>query len=250
MPESDFQDRIVVVTGASSGIGAEIARELARRGGHTILIARRADQLEEISGEIGRGGGLATAIPCDITDEAGLKGLVSRLREQFGQLHLLVNNAGRELVMPLQVTRPQVMRELLELNVVAMAEMTRQCLPLLKAGSSVVNMASAAGLVGGAGLSIYGASKGAVVALTRSLAKELAPRRVRVNAIAPGIVKTEMAERMFGRLKAEQVAQLEAAHPLGFGTPRDVAHGVAFLGSDHAAWITGHVLVVDGGFSA
>src|SRR5262249_38244224 len=159
--------------------------------------------------------GLATAIPCDVTDEAGLKGLVSRLREQIGQLHLLVNNAGRELVMPLQVTRPQVMRELLELNVIAMAEMTRQCLPLLKAGSSVVNMASAAGLVGDAGLSIYGASKGAVVALTRCLAKELAPRRVRVNAIAPGIVKTEMAERIFGRLKAEQVAGLEAAHPLG-----------------------------------
>jgi 3-oxoacyl-[acyl-carrier protein] reductase len=240
----------VVVTGASSGIGAAIARELARRGGHAVLVARRGDRLAELAATIGQDGGIASAIPCDVTDEADLKALAARLREQFGQVHLLVNNAGVGLMMPLQVTKRQAMRELLELNVVALAETTRHCLPLLKAGSSIVNMASVAGFRGGAGLGLYGASKGAVVALTRSLAKELAPRRVRVNAVAPGIVKTEMAERMFGKLTAKQMAQLEAAHPLGFGTPRDVAGSVAFLGSEDAAWITGHVLVVDGGYSA
>ncbi len=215
-----------------------------------ILVARREDRLAEIARRITQAGGSAQAVVCDVTAESAIKDLVAKVRDQFGELHLLVNNAGRELVMPLQVTRSQAVRDLIELNVVATAEVTRQCLGLLKAGSAIVNMASVAGFKGGAALSVYGASKAAVIALTRSLAKELAPRRVRVNAVAPGVVRTEMAERMFGRLNAEQVAQLEAAHPLGFGAPRNVAHGVAFLGSDEAAWITGHVLVVDGGFSA
>ncbi len=246
---TDYQGKNVVVTGASSGIGAAIGLELARRGGRVILVARRADRLSQIAQQVTEGGGSATAVTCDISKESAIKDLVARVRDEFGQVHLLVNNAGRELVMPLQVTKPQAVRELLELNVVATAEITRQCLGLLKAGSAIVNMASVAGFKGGAALSLYGASKGAVIALTRSLAKELAPRRIRVNAVAPGIVRTEMAERMFARLNAEQVAQLEAAHPLGFGCPRDVALSVAFLGSDEAGWITGHVLVVDGGFS-
>ncbi|MGO9310910.1 MAG: SDR family NAD(P)-dependent oxidoreductase [Spirochaetia bacterium] len=250
MPARDYENKVVVVTGASTGIGAEIARELARRGGHAVLVARREDLLAEIGSQISREGGLSTTIPCDLTDETSLRALVAAIRERFSQVHLLVNNAGRELMMPLQVTKPQTAREILELNVVALAELTRQCLPLLKAGSAIVNMTSVAGFRGDAGLSLYAASKGAVIALTRSLAKELASRRVRVNAVAPGIVKTEMMERMFSKLTAKQVAEIEAAHPLGFGSPRDIARSVAFLGSDDAAWITGHVLVVDGGFSA
>jgi 3-oxoacyl-[acyl-carrier protein] reductase len=117
-------------------------------------------------------------MPCDLTDYSSVETLVSQIREQFDEINLLVNNAGREMILSLPTVKPQAARDLLEVNVVAMVEMTRRCLNLLKRDSAVVNMASVVGLVGGAGLSVYSASKGAVIALTRSLAKELAPRRI------------------------------------------------------------------------
>jgi 3-oxoacyl-[acyl-carrier protein] reductase len=238
------------VTGASSGIGAEIARELARRDAHVLLVARRADRLADLADEIRQQGGQATPLPCDIIDESAVQKLVRHIAEHVGQIHLLVNNAGKELFLPLQVAKSQAVRDLLEVNVVALAGTTRHCLRLFQGGGAVVNMASAVGLRGSVGQALYGASKGAVIALTRSLARELAPRRIRVNAVAPGIVRTEMSERMFRTLTPDQVTALEAAHPLGFGTPHHVALAVAFLGGSDADWITGHTLVVDGGFTA
>jgi 3-oxoacyl-[acyl-carrier protein] reductase len=250
MSVGQFQDKIALVTGASGGIGAEIARELSRRGAHVLMVARHQDILEKLADEIAASGGVASPMPCDVTDQIAVQSLTKQVQELFGEVHVLVNNAGRELVKPLQVTKSQDFRDLIEINLVALAEVTRNCLRLLKGGSVIVNVASLAGLFGAPGLSAYAASKGAVIALTRSLAKELASRRVRVNAVAPGLVRTEMTERMFGKLGGEQAAALEAAYPLGLGTPQDVARGVAFLGSDDAAWITGQTLVIDGGFSA
>ncbi len=248
MKSEQYAGKTAVVTGASTGIGEGIALELARRGADVILVARRSELLGQLARRIESEGGRATPVPCDVTDETSLKTLVRQVRQQCGKIHLLVNNAGKELVKPLQVTKSRDVRELLEVNVVAVAEVTRRFLPLLSEGSAVVNLASAAGITGAAGLSAYAASKGAVIALTKSLAKELAGRGIRVNSVAPAMVRTEMAERMLGKLTPEQAAELEAAHPLGFGTPADVAAGVAFLGSDEAAWITGHTLVIDGGF--
>jgi NAD(P)-dependent dehydrogenase (short-subunit alcohol dehydrogenase family) len=248
--DQQYSGKVVVVTGASSGIGSEIARELARRGASVVLVARRQDKLTRLSEEIAGEGGQALAMPCDVTDDQSVNAMAKAVREAFGQVHLLVNNAGRELMTPLAVTKPAAARELLDVNVVAMAEVTRCFLRLLKRDAAVVNMASVGGLRGAAGLSLYCASKGAVISFTRSLARELATQAIRVNAVAPGMVKTEMAERMLQKLKPDQIAELEASHPLGFGTPKDVAAAVAFLGSDEASWITGHTLVVDGGLTA
>ncbi len=245
-----YSGKVVVVTGASSGIGSEIARELARRGASVVLVARREDKLTQLSQQIAAEGGQALAMPCDVTDDQSVNALAKAVREAFPQIHLLVNNAGRELMAPLAVMKPAAARELLDVNVVAMAEMTRCFLRLLNRDAAVVNMASAGGLRGAAGLSLYCASKGAVISFTRSLARELATQAIRVNAVAPGMVKTEMAERILQKLKPDQIAELEASHPLGFGTPQDVAKAVAFLGSDDASWITGHTLVVDGGLTA
>ena len=245
-----YERQIVAITGASSGIGMEVARELARRGGHAIVIARRSDELNGLKEDIVREGGCATAIPCDVTKESEVDALTNEVRERFGRLDMLVNNAGRELMLPLQLTKPQTARDLLDLNVVSIASLVRGFLPLLGNGGSVVNIASAVALRPAACLSMYAASKAAVIAFTRSIARELAPRGIRVNAVAPGFVRTNMADRIFSKMTPEQVTELELLHPLGFGSPRDVALGVAFLGSNEAAWITGHTLVVDGGFTA
>lgn len=244
-----FDNKSVLVTGASSGIGEEICRELARRGATVFLVARRLDRLEQIVEEIRQAGGTATALECDVTDDASMKALLTQLKDQCGQLHLLVNNAGKELIAPLQVLRTPAAMEALQLNVVAMAMVTKACLRFLGEGSAIVNMASTAGVRGAAGMSLYSASKGAVVSLTQSLALELASKKIRVNAVAPGIVRTEMSERMFAKYDPQHVQQLQASYPLGFGHPIDVARAVAFLGSDESSWITGQTLVVDGGNS-
>jgi NAD(P)-dependent dehydrogenase (short-subunit alcohol dehydrogenase family) len=215
-----------------------------------LLAARRTAELEAVRDEIGRADGTAEAVTCDVTDDAAVANLAAVAREQLGRVDLLVNNAGREMPLPLAAARRTDAAAVFEVNVVALAAVTRAMLPLLQGGSAVVNVASASALRASPAASLYAASKGAVVSLTRSLAVELAGRKVRVNAVAPGLVRTGMTERIFAKLTAEQVAALEAQHPLGLGAPEDVAAAVCFLGSDEARWITGQTLAVDGGWTA
>jgi len=246
----DYRGKVAMVTGASSGLGAGISRRLAALGAQVFLVARRADLLAELAADVGRNGGQAIAVSCDVTDEQAVRSLADAVKDRFGSLHLLVNNAGRPLSEPLQVLRLEKAREVLELNVLAMASVTKAVLGLLTPGAAVVNVASVAAFRGAPTMSLYAASKGAVVAMTRAWALELASRQIRVNAVAPGIVRTELFEQAFGRFSPAQIAALERSHPLGLGQVEDVAAAVAFLGSEDARWITGHTLVVDGGFSA
>ena len=246
-----YRDKVAIVTGASSGIGAAVARELAAGGASVVLVARRADALHQRSKDVEAAGGTATVMPCNLTDEEAVCEMVQRVEDRFGRVDLLVNNAGMMVWSPLPLLQVDETRDMLELNVLSTWFLVRCCGPLLPKGSgAVVNVASAAGLQGTSGLSAYSASKGAVIAMTRSLAKEFAPRRVRVNAVAPGVVMTEASRMRFAVLSEKQLSTLEAQHPLGFGTPEDVAKAVAFLGSDDAKWITGHTLVIDGGLTA
>lgn len=247
----EYQDKVALVTGASKGIGAAVASELADRGASVVLVARGAEGLQQRAEAIQAAGGTAVVMPCNVTDDQAVPEMVRSVGDRFGQIDLLVNSAGMMLWSPLAVLDEDEARSLLDLNVFGTWFLVRCCAHLLPKGSgSVVNISSAAGLQGTSGLSAYSASKGAVIAMTRSLAKELAPRRVRVNAVAPGIVMTESSRLRFNILSKEQIAALEDQHPLGFGTPQDVAKAVAFLGSQQAKWITGHTLVVDGGLTA
>ncbi len=247
---SENQSPTALVTGASTGIGKAVALELARLGMHPLLVARRHELLIQLQSEIESAGGTASVFPCDVTDEASVKTHVNEIRSLHPRIDLLVNNAGKELISPLQIQKSNTATEMMDLNVVAMAMYTRACLRLLGEGSAIVNMASVAALKGAPGMSLYAASKGAVIAFTRAIALELAAKRIRVNAVAPGIVRTEMTDRMFAKYAPSQVEQLESTYPLGFGRPADVAKAVAFLGGQDAAWITGQTLIVDGGYSA
>jgi NAD(P)-dependent dehydrogenase (short-subunit alcohol dehydrogenase family) len=242
--------KAAVVTGASSGLGRATAILLAEEGARVFLVARRAEMLQEVAEHIEPSGGQAVALPCDVTDQDAMKRLAATVKETSPCVDLLVNNAGREQMAPLQATSMRRVRELVDLNLVSAVSYLKAFLPMLPQGGAIVNVASGNALRGMAGSAVYAATKGAIISLTRSLARELAPRGIRVNAVAPGQVHTELLERVFRSLKQEQIAALEASHPLGFGQPEQVAAAIAFLASERANWITGHTLVVDGGLTA
>jgi 3-oxoacyl-[acyl-carrier protein] reductase len=201
---------------------------------------------------IEQSGGTARVFPCDLTDVDAVRALTRLVANDFRHVHLLVNNAGKSAWSPFPVLHFQEdVKDMLDLNVAASWLVIRYFAALLptKRGA-IVNVASAAGLQGASGMTSYSASKGAVIAMTRSFAIELAPRRIRVNAVAPGVLETKSTELVLAVLSQEQLDAVRARHPLGFGKPQDVANAVAFLGSDEASWITGHTLVVDGGLTA
>lgn len=243
--------RHVLVTGACSGIGRATAVRLAQEGAHVVLVDKRADALDgAIAGLTGSGhwGRL-----CDLTNEDETIALAEAVRSRGIQLSGLVHCAGIHWVRPLQVTDSARMLEMLQSHVTSAVAVTRAVITkrvVAAEGCSVVWMSSAAALKGGAGTTAYAAAKGALIAAARVLAVELARRRVRVNVLAPGVVRTPQGEAFLASLPAEQAQVLVDAHLLGLGQPEDVAGVVVFLLSEDARWITGVTIPVDGGLTA
>ncbi len=246
----DLSGRVVLVTGASSGIGRDTAVLLSGLGAKVVLTGRDAARLNHTFSELS-GEGHAVE-PFDLRTAEQIPTWVKAVASKVGPLGGMVHCAGVHSHRPLKILDAGKFEEVQRINVTAsmmLAKGLRQkgCCTV---GASLVLLSSVTGLVGRPSIAAYAASKSAVLGLTRCLALELVPEQIRVNCVAPGMVKTEMAEQFFDSLTPEQVLSIEQAHPLGIGRPRDVANAIAFLLSDAARWITGSVLVVDGGFTA
>lgn len=243
-------DRRVLVTGASSGIGRDTAVFLSTLGARLVLVARDRQRLQETQAELHGDGHEVHAM--DLSDPAPLPDWIESLATSGGALHGLVHSAGVHAVLPLRALNPSEMERMFKINVyaaLALAKGFRRA-NVSARPASVVFVASVMGLVGQPALSSYCATKGALVAMTRALGVELAREGIRVNSVAPGQVVGEMTQRQRSTLSAAQLEAFARQHPLGLGTPRDVAQAVAFLLADSARWITGTTLVVDGGYTA
>jgi NAD(P)-dependent dehydrogenase (short-subunit alcohol dehydrogenase family) len=240
---TDLTGRVAVVTGGSRGIGFAAASALHAAGARVVLVARGAEALDEAVAKLGE---RATGFALDVGDRDAAADCVADTVERFARLDILVNNAG---VSPyfgaLSEIDDHSFARAITVNIRAPLTWTGLAWSawMARNGGSVVNVASIAGLGTGPGLGIYNVTKAALIHMTRQLAVELSPQ-VRVNALAPGIVRTDMARPLWER----QERDVAAATPLArIGEPRDIGHAVRYLASDDAAWVTGTTLVVDGG---
>ena len=239
-------NRIALVTGASRGIGQACALELARAGAKVALAARSQEKLEQAAAEIRTAGGKAFAIAIDMESFASIKEGFNRVAKEFGRIDILVNNAGVTRDGLAMRMKPDDWELVLRTNLSGAFFAIQQVLPsmLRERWGRIVNISSVVGEVGNAGQANYVASKAGLIGLTKSLAQEIASRNITVNAVAPGFIETDMT----AVLNDDQKTRMKQAIPLGrFGSARDIAAAVKFLASDDAAYITGHVLDVNGG---
>jgi len=246
----DLTGRTILVTGASSGLGRATSLLLGRLGARLVLVARNVEKLQQTAAMLEDPAHRVE--PFDLTRADEIAGWMKTLAAEVGPLGGLVHSAGVHATLPLRMLTAKRIDRLMQVNFTAAVCLTKGFRQKDVCGppAGVVFLSSVMGLVGQPGVSAYAASKGALIAVARSLALELAAEGIRVNCVAPGQVQTEMAQTQQASLTEEQFAAIEAMHPLGIGRPEDVAHAVAFLLADTGRWITGTTLTVDGGYTA
>ena len=243
-----LEGKVAIITGGNSGVGAATALKFAAEGAKVVITARRAAPLEEVAAKIREAGGEVLPIVSDISSVDDAKKVVATTLETYGKIDILINNAGvlDSGLKAIDSFSDDDMNRVIDINTKGTMCMLREVsAEMAKTGyGSIVNVASVAGAMGCGGAA-YVASKAAVIGLTRSLAMELAPSHIRVNCVAPGVIHTDMVDR----LGKETMDALREQTPLGrLGTPEDIALAVAFLACDKASFITGQVLTADGGF--
>jgi NAD(P)-dependent dehydrogenase (short-subunit alcohol dehydrogenase family) len=251
VPPTKPLDRWVLLSGASSGIGRAIAIELVGRGFKVVLIGRREAQLAETA-RLTQQEDRTLVLPLDLARLDEIVPRITELAKGLGRLYGVCHCAGAAQTLPLSASTPERVQAQMNLNFGAGLELCRAVTRrgvLEEQGGSIVWIGSIYSHVGAPGQTAYAASKGAITAAMRCLALELAPRKVRVNCISPGMVRTAMTDASRSRLSEEQWKQIEAMHPLGAGQPEDVARAAAFLLDPENKWMTGTDLVLDGGYS-
>ena len=242
----NISGRVALVTGASQGIGRSCALKLASAGATVALAARNQEKLNELVREISGAGGKAATFTVDVSDEAQIKSACQAVIAQFGKIDILVNNAG--------ITRDQLVMRMkrsdwdavLSTNLTSAYLCIQQVIGsmLKQRWGRIINIASVFGQMGQAGQANYAASKAGLIGLTMAIAREVGSRTITCNAVAPGLIETAMTAGLGDEFKQNAVKQI----PLGrVGSPEDVAHAVAYLASEEASYITGHVLNVNGG---
>lgn len=243
----DFSGKVALVTGGSRGIGRAICLELGRRGATVVLsYAGNDDAAAETVKALGAVGAAASSIKFDVADTAACSSAIERVVKEHGRLDVLVNNAGVAIDGLVMRFKDEDWDRTLSTNLKgAFALIRAACRPMMKQrGGAIINVSSVVGEMGNPGQAAYAASKAGLIGLTKSVAKEMASRSVRVNCVTPGFITTDMTASLSDELRAE----MTKAIPLGrIGSAEEVAAAVAFLASDAASYITGEVLKVNGG---
>ncbi|MDH5173771.1 MAG: 3-oxoacyl-[acyl-carrier-protein] reductase [Elusimicrobiota bacterium] len=244
----DLKGKVAIITGGAQGIGKSIATQLAQAGANVVI----ADVMEEVAKstaqEISQKGNEAISIRVDVSSLSSVEEMVKKTLDKFGRIDILVNNAG--------ITRDSLVMRMkeedwdlvLDINLKGAFNCIKTVSPIMMKQKSgkIVNIASIVGIIGNAGQANYSASKAGLIALTKTCARELASRRINVNAVAPGFIQTSMTERLPAQVKEKLSSQI----PFGeIGKPEDVASAVLFLVSEKASYITGEVIKVDGGMA-
>ncbi len=239
---------VAVVTGSGRGIGRGIALGLADAGADVLVTARRAGDVDEVAEQVRARGRRAVAMPGDIHDFS--EELAQAAVDQLGRLDIWVNNVGgseEKKIQPLVETSDEVFRNQLELNLTAAFQGAKAAANRMGPGSSIINISSGAGMTAAPNTGPYGAAKAGMLNLTLTLAQELAPKGIRVNAISPGMVPTESFNQVLG-IGDEELPKFAAMVPLGrLGTPEDMAAAVVYFASPAASWVTGQNILISGG---
>jgi NAD(P)-dependent dehydrogenase (short-subunit alcohol dehydrogenase family) len=239
------RDKVAVVTGGASGIGAAAARLLAREGACVAILDINGEGADRVAAETG-----GDAWMCDVSDEEQVRGAMARIAHQHGAIHVLFANAGISIRHPVADEDAADWDRLMSINVKGIFLCAKHAIPYMPPGASIIQTSSVTGIVGVRNRALYSASKGAIVALTRNMALDYADRGIRVNCICPGFVLTELIAGILEK-DPQRATSIAALHPLGrMGQPDDIANAVVFLASDESSWITGAAIPIDGGFSA
>ncbi len=244
-----LESKVAIVTGASKGIGAEIALQLAAAGASVVVnYASSKAGADKVVAEIASKSGKAVAVQADLSKEADVRKLFAETTKAFGKLDILVNNAGIYQFAPLEEVTAELFHKQFNLNVLGLLFATQEAVKLFGPnGGNIINISSVVATARIPGASVYSATKAAVDAITRSLAAELGPKKIRVNSVNPGMVETE-GVRAAGISESDFRKQIEATTPLGrIGQPGDIAPAVVFLASNDAAWLTGESHFISGG---
>jgi NAD(P)-dependent dehydrogenase (short-subunit alcohol dehydrogenase family) len=249
---SRLKDKIAIITGAGSGIGRACAIALAREGSKVALVGRRKDRLEEVAREIGDS---ALVVAADVSKQEGIERVMEQTVARFGRLNVLVNNAGVLHIGTAEQITEEQWDETFNVNVRGLWLLSRAALPHMRkaGGGSIINMASVLGINGARSRISYASSKGAVVLLTKCMAIDHGPENIRVNAICPSFVETDLTAAVLAKVPDPGAVRQERVkvHPIGrLGQPEDMGGLAVYLASDESSWVTGAVFPVDGGYLA
>lgn len=245
----EFDGKVALVTGGSSGIGKATALAFARAGANVVIASRRVTEGEQTVHEICERGGDAIFVKTDISKASEVEGLMNQTIEFYGRLDYACNNAGTFVMGRLFELSEEEWDRTINANLKGIWLSLKYQIPIMlqQKGGVIVNMASMSAIIGNPGVSIYSASKGGVVALTQSAAIEYAASGIRINAISPGVIRTPMVDD----IPTPLLEDIQSKHPIGrLGKPEEIADAVVWLCSDKASFVTGHNMVIDGGYTA